>query len=77
MGFWIVLFVIIGIICYIIDEGSILSKIVLAALVSAPSFLLLKLITGWTIFTTLAKVVGALAVLAFLVSILIAVFGDT
>ena len=52
--------IIVGTICYIVDEGSFLSKLALSALVSAIAFVILRWITGWELMTTLAKVSACL-----------------
>ena len=62
--------IIIGTICYIVDEGSFLSKIALAALVAAIAFVLLRWITGWEIMTTLAKVGAATTILSTLINVI-------
>ena len=62
--------IIIGTICYIVDEGSFLSKMALAALVAAIAFVLLRWITGWEIMTTLAKVGAATTILSTLINVI-------
>ena len=61
--------IIVGGICYIVDEGSFFSKLALAALVAAIAFVLLRWITGWELMTTLAKVSAATTILSTLVNI--------
>ena len=61
--------IIIGGICYIVDEGSFFSKLALAALVAAIAFVLLRWITGWDLMTILAKVSAATTILSTLVNI--------
>lgn len=62
--------IIVGSICYIVDEGSFFSKLTLAALVAAIAFVLLRWITGWEWMTTLARVSTAITILSTLVNII-------
>lgn len=62
--------IIVGSICYIVDEGSFFSKLALAALVAAVAFLLLRWITGWELMTMFAKISAATTILSTLVNII-------
>ncbi len=62
--------IIVGSICYIVDEGSFFSKLALASLVAAIAFVLLRWITGWELMTTLAKISVATTILSALVNII-------
>ena len=62
--------IIIGGVCYVVDEGSFFSKLALAALVAAVAFVLLRWITAWEFMTVLAKFAGATTVLSVLVNII-------
>lgn len=62
--------IIIGIICYIVDEGSAFSKLALSALVAAIAFVLLRWLTDWELMTTLAKIGAATTILSTLVNII-------
>ena len=62
--------IIVGTICYIVDEGSFFSKLALAALVAAVAFVLLRWITGWELMTMLAKISAATTILSTLVNII-------
>ena len=62
--------VIVGIICYISDEGSFLSKLALASLVAAIALVLLRWITGRELMTTLAKVSITTTILSALINII-------
>lgn len=62
--------IIVGSICYIVDEGSFFSKLGLAALVAAVAFVLLRWITGWELMTALAKISAAATVLSTLANII-------
>ena len=68
---WVALFVIIALVATFAD--SIFGKIVMSATVLAIGLLLLKWITGITIFVVLAKVCAVIIVVAIVVSILISI----
>ena len=62
--------IIVGAVCYIVDEGSFYSKLALSALVSAIAFVLLRWITGWELMSVLAKVSATTMILSTLVNII-------
>ena len=62
--------IIVGLICYIVDEGSFFSKLALASLVAAVAFVLLRWITDWELMTTLAKLSAATTILSTLINII-------
>ena len=74
MTFWIIVFIIVGIIAFIIDDGNFFSKLALAAVPLSLAFLLLRWITGMSIMMTLAKVSAATIVISISLNILIAIF---
>ena len=74
--FWVVAIIIIGIICTIIDEGGLFAKTVLVCGVAAIACALISWITGWDFLMTLVKTCGVIAVLAILIPILLAIFGN-
>ena len=74
MTFWIIVFVIVGVIACIVDGGNFLSKLALATVVSSITFLLLRLITGLSIMMTLAKISATIIVLSIFLNIILAIF---
>ena len=66
--------IIIGIIAYIIEDGSICSKLVLVSFAAAIAFLILRRITGFEVLITLAKICAAAIVLLILFSVLKKIF---
>ncbi len=70
----VVIAIIVGIISCIIEDGGVLSKLVLTAIVSSIAFLLLRWISGFEIMMTLAKVCAAAIVLLILIAILRKIF---
>lgn len=62
--------IVVGIVSFIVDEGSFLTKFTLAALVAALGFVLMRWITGLAFMATIAKICGGAAVLATLVGII-------
>ena len=74
MTFWIIIFVIVGIIACIIDGDNFFAKMTLAMIVSSIAFLLLRLTTGLSIMMTLARISATLIVVSIFLGILIAIF---
>ena len=74
MIFWIIVFIIVGIIACIIDDGNFFFKLALASIALSLAFLLLRLITGMSIMMTLAKISAATIVISISLNILIAIF---
>ena len=74
MTFWIIIFIIVGIIACIIDGDSFCAKLALAMIVSSIAFLLLRLTTGLSIMMTLARISATLIVVSIFLGILIAIF---
>ena len=70
---WIVLLVIVGLVAVFAD--SIIGKIVISAVVLAIGLLLLRWITGITLFVTLAKVCAVIIVISIVGAILLAIIG--
>lgn len=70
----IVIAIIVGTISCILEDGGVVSKLVLTSIVGAIAFLLLRWITGLEIMITLAKICGAAIVLLFLFAILRRIF---
>ena len=62
--------IIVGIICYIVEDGGFFSKLALAALVASAAFALLRWVTGWELMTTLAKISATTTILSALVNII-------
>ncbi len=75
MGFWIIVFIIVGIIACIIDDGNFLSRLALASAAASVLFLLLKWITGLDIMMTFCKISASIIVVAIFINILIGIFG--
>ena len=67
--------IIVGIICYIIDEGSFFSKLSLAALAAAIAFIFLRWITDWELMRTFAKISAATAILSALINVIKKIIG--
>ena len=74
MAFWIIVFIIIGIVAYIVDDGNFFSKLALAMTVSWVALWILKWITGMEIMATLAKISGSVLVISILINILLGIF---
>ena len=70
--FWIVVIIIVALIAVSLE--SILGKIVFGAGVVAIGLLLLRWITGLTVFVTLAKVCAIIMVVTIVAALLIAIF---
>ena len=70
-----VVVVVVVIIAELMDKGSIFAKTVLACFIAAIAFLLIYLITRAGLFTTLAKICGAGAILTALIGIIKKLFG--
>lgn len=71
--FWVIVTIIVAFIAVSLD--SILGKIVIGTAVVAIGLLLLRWITGLTLFVTLAKVCAVAIVLVIVGAILIAIIG--
>ena len=74
MTFWIIVFVIVGIIACIVDGDNFFAKLALAMIVSSIAFLLLRLTTGLPIMTTLSRISATILVSSVFLSILISIF---
>lgn len=64
------------IICYIIDEGSTYSKLILSSGIVAITCLILNLIMDWDFLILLAKLCAAGAILLILFIVISKIFGD-
>lgn len=71
--FWIVLFVIVGIIACCLD--TVPGKIAIGSVVMAIGLLLLGWITGWGLCFLLAKICAAMIVVTVFGAILVGIFG--
>lgn len=76
MTFWIIVFIIVGIIACIIDDGNFLSKLSLAMVASLIAFWMLRWITGMEFMATLAKISGTVIVFSVLTNIILVIFSN-